>query len=286
MPVYQARAKLNLRLRVLAREASGWHQIESLMCLVDLADDVHIEPGGDGLVLDTGGFDAGPAADNLVVRAAHAFFAATGADHSLRIRLVKRIPAGAGLGGGSSDAATTLHALNALHGRPLESARLFEIGLSLGSDVPFFLARTPMALVWGRGERVLTLPAPAPAHVLIVVPEQRIATATAYARMRERDLSTGSSFAVAVFDDMGQPSWDAIVPLAGNDFEPIADALVPALPAIRHTLRSHGAGLVQLTGSGSAAFALFDDAARLPEAAQAVEAVAPGALVLPTMTTS
>jgi hypothetical protein len=108
-----------------------------------------------GFTAATGGATATNEIDNLVVRAANSFYDATGEVAKVRIRLEKHIPAGGGLGGGSSDAAATLKALNELYDRPLSQHRLHALGSALGSDVPFFLARTPLALAWGRGERLL-----------------------------------------------------------------------------------------------------------------------------------
>jgi len=284
MPVFPAPAKINLRLRVLAREITGWHQIESLFCRLDLADEIEIETTSHGLTLEVDGPDAGPITDNLVWRAASAFFAAIRSTPAARIRLAKRIPAGAGLGGGSSDAATTLSALNHLLGRPLESDQVRRIGATLGSDVPFFLSGADLALVWGRGERVLPLPAPPAAPVLVVVPRERIVTADAYAHLaaaREHDAPLPEA---VLLEGLARPSWDAILSAAGNDFEAVADAMIATLPAIRSALRENGARLAQLTGSGSAVFAIFADAARARGAARVLAATVPDAALVQTMT--
>jgi len=134
-----APAKVNLSLRVLARERSGYHQLETLFCALELRDEIEIERGGGALSLQVEGAELGPPEENLVHRAAVAFHDAAGIRPDTRIRLRKRIPAGAGLGGGSSDAAATLAALNALHGAPLGPTHLLRLGAELGSDVPFFL---------------------------------------------------------------------------------------------------------------------------------------------------
>ena len=147
-----APAKINLWLRILAREASGFHSLESLFCAVDLCDSVRLERVEAGVQLEVeGGVDTGPPESNLVVRAARAFLVATGAgDGGVRIHLRKRIPSAAGLGGGSSDAAATLRGLNVLYGDQLGQDAVMQIGVGLGSDVPFFLGGSAFALAWSR----------------------------------------------------------------------------------------------------------------------------------------
>ncbi|MCI0433376.1 MAG: 4-(cytidine 5'-diphospho)-2-C-methyl-D-erythritol kinase [Gemmatimonadetes bacterium] len=259
MRVFRAPAKINTRLRILAREASGWHQIESIVCRLDLADEITVDIDARELSLETTGEAVGPAHENLARRAAAAFFAALREPAAARIQLTKRIPAGAGLGGGSSDAATTLIALNMLRDHPLSPDALLRIGASIGSDVPFFLSGASCALVWGRGERVLPLAAPPAVRVVLVVPSRRISTATAYARWAAHNAAeTGA--APAVLNGLMRASWDDLADVAGNDFESVADAMVPTLPTIRSVLRAAGARIVQLTGSGSAIFGVFDDA--------------------------
>ena len=184
-------AKVNLFLRILAREDNGYHQIETLLQAVGLHDRVEAHPADSGIGLKVvrgptapglGDLvaEVGEEANNTVTRAARAFFAATGLAPAVSLVLTKSIPAGTGLGGASSDAAGTLAALNALHGRPLERDRLTEIGGTIGADVPFFCSGHATALAWGRGDRLLGCPPPPAATVVIAVPEVRIATADAY----------------------------------------------------------------------------------------------------------
>ena len=172
-----APAKLNLRLRVLGPRADGYHAVESLLLRLRLADTVEVELAGDGVALEVAGPAAGAApgvpadavgsgravprdASNLCCRAARALCEATGRPPGVAIRLTKRIPAAAGLGGGSSDAAAVLLALNELLDSPLAPADVAALAGSLGSDVPFFTARAAHALAWDRGQRLLPLPAP------------------------------------------------------------------------------------------------------------------------------
>lgn len=257
--VIRAPAKINLRLRVLAREESGYHQIETIFCAVDLADRLEIRPGPPGIGLEVVGAVPGAPADNLVHRAAVAFSRAAGISPAVRIRLEKHIPVGAGLGGGSSDAAATLRALNKLAGRPLAPSVLLRIGATLGSDVPFFLGGSALALAWGRGERLLTLPPLPSVPVIIVSPGFAIATADAYrdlARLRE-GIAAPPAPALLHGHDLG--SWTAIAALAGNDFEPPTFQRYPALAELRTALHDAGATIALLAGSGSSLFGIFAD---------------------------
>lgn len=283
MPARDAHAKINLRLCVLAQERSGYHQIETLLCRVAFGDRLEIESGA-GLSLDVDGGDAGPLENNIVLRAARAFYDRAGLEPAASIRLAKRVPAGAGLGGGSSDAAVALHMLNSMHHDPLGMDTLLQIGLALGSDVPFFLSGSPFAIAWGRGERLLTLNPPPARPALLVVPEQRIATHDAYSELAHRRTRSSAEPRATLLDPRVLSQWDGIEALAMNDFEPIADRVVPALPALRTSLRAAGASIAQLTGSGSAVFALFQDASARDTAARETASMFPDTLVIPTVT--
>lgn len=154
----EAQAKINLSLRILAQEKSGYHQLETLFARIDLADTVEVALDTSRQELVVEGAEVGPAEQNLAFRAAVAFLDATGWATGFRIRIVKRIPAGGGLGGGSADAGAVLRILNHLAPHPLSAAALPTVAVRLGADVPFLAAEAPMALAWGRGERMLTLP--------------------------------------------------------------------------------------------------------------------------------
>lgn len=264
-----AYAKINLRLVVLAEETSGYHQIETIFCRIGLADELIIEPAGDaGLTLDVRGADVGPVDDNLVMRAARAWFDAAGIAAQHAITLHKRVPAGAGLGGGSSDAAATLRLLDRTHEHVLGDDRLLEIAASLGSDVPFFMADAPLALAWGRGERILTQRGPDAAPAVIVVPATSVSTARAYASLGNRVGKAGPS----MIDASALASWEGLARVACNDFERVMLPEIPALTPVLALLRSHGARIAQLTGSGSAVFGIFDLADAADAAAEELKA--------------
>ena len=263
-----AQAKVNLYLRVLAREAGGHHQIETLFARLDLADRVVVRLRDDGgraidvagPALPAGGL--GPAESNLAFRAAAAYSdAAGGWPSGFEIALEKRVPAGGGLGGGSADAGAVLRALNALNPSPLPQQRLFAIASGLGADVPFMTAEAPLALAWGRGERMLAFPALPPREVALLFPGFGVATAHAYGWLAERRASEGRAGA-APAPRMLFPhqfvDWGPVQRLAANDFEPVVAARHPSLGAALDALRSAGARIALMSGSGSTLFGVFD----------------------------
>ncbi len=255
MIVLHAHAKINLWLRILAREhGTGYHQIETAFCRLRLADELCLESVPEGFELTVEGTDLGPPDSNLVTRAAAAFRDATGIDPAVQVRLHKRIPAGAGLGGGSSDAATTLLALNRIHGWPLDGAALHRLACLLGADVPFFLGGAALALAWGRGDRLLSLPAPPAASVCLICPATPIPTADAYRAWDE----AADCVPVPPLEPADLLSWETIAGRAHNDFEAVATRWIPDLAAIRGALLDAGARFARLTGSGSAVFGVFD----------------------------
>lgn len=289
-------AKVNLFLRILAREDTGYHQIETLFQAIGLFDRVEVRRrtskgislevrrresvGGGGGVIG----DLGEPEQNTVMRAAQAFFATTGITPAVSMSLSKRIPAGTGLGGGSSDAAGTLAALNLLYGNPLGRADLIELGGRIGSDVPFFCARVTTALAWGRGDRLLPCPPPPAAHVVVVVPRDRVKTAAAY---REASEGLDLPAASATLDGLDSPDWRHIASLHTNVFERPVFARLRGLAAVRDTLERRGAVLSGLTGSGSAVFGIFGDEGEAVRVAGELrgETRVAAALAVPTLTT-
>lgn len=261
-PIFEidAPAKINLILRVLAQEASGFHALETVFCAISLADTVRVQRGGGEIDLRVeGAIDTGPARDNLVVRAARSFYLELGGmETGVRIELRKRIPAEAGLGGGSSDAAATLLALNALHDAPLSPEMLLHLGSGLGSDVPFFLGGSPLALGWSRGERLLALPPLPPRPLLVAHPGVGISTGAAFQRIAE--LRGGSYEPRANRLTLAQlSSWNRLAELADNDFQQPAEEEIPTLRSGLARMRRAGADLALLAGSGSAIFGIFPD---------------------------
>ena len=255
-----APAKVNLRLCILAREESGYHQLETVFCAISLADRVGVARGEAGIRLEVeGGVDVGPHERNLAVRAAERFHRETGIAPAVDLHLTKHIPAAAGLGGGSSDAAAVLRALNALHGDPLPRAALLQMAIELGADVPFFLCGSPLALAWGRGERLLPLPPLPPRPVLVAHPGQAMPTAEAF---REVAALRGGDYApeAALIDPDALRSWGRIAELARNDFEPVVVPRIAVLADGLNAMLDTGARIALLAGSGSSIFAIFDSA--------------------------
>ena len=255
-----AQAKLNLALRVLAREASGYHQLETLFARIELGDLVTIRTGRSGRSLRCEGpslsADLGPPERNLAWRAAVAYAAETGFPDGFAIEIEKRIPVAAGLGGGSADAGAVLRILNAVAPEPVSSSRLLALAGGLGADVPFLTAEAPFALAWGRGDRMVLMPALAARDVALVHPPFGIATAEAFGWLAsERGTEV---LPPAAIEEEALRSWAGVTALAGNDFEPPVSRRHPVVAEIVAALGAAGARIAQLTGSGSTVFGVFD----------------------------
>ena len=180
-----APAKINLSLRILEKRADGFHELETLMVPISLADTVEVSHGtGHEITLTCNDPELPTGAENLCVEAAEAFRVATGLDHGIAITLLKRIPHGAGLGGGSSDAAAVLKGLNELFDHPLVDEELHQIAATLGSDVPFFLGSGP-AWCRGRGEILEPTSALPKRTLLLIKPPFPVPTAWAYKKYAE-----------------------------------------------------------------------------------------------------
>lgn len=262
----RAQGKLNLRLRVLARETSGYHSIETILHRIELSDDVHIvlQPPGTRAVRCS--VDVGPMPQNLAYRAAVAFCEAARWTTGFDIAITKRIPAGGGLGGGSADAAATLRGLNALAPHPLSPSELLHVAVQLGADVPFLTSDAVMALAWGRGERLLSLDPLPQRTVALMTPPFRVATVDAYGWVDAARAEGDVSCEAEELHYWQLANWGGIAPWAVNDFEPVVMRRFPQGGAILRALRDQGALIAGMTGSGSTLFGIFDpppDAAAL-----------------------
>src|SRR5712691_13418580 len=213
-----AHAKINLFLRILARESSGFHQIETAFALLELADELHVSRTDSSVTLEVNGPDLGPADENLAVRAARAVLDATGNRFGVTIKLTKRIPVRAGLGGGSSDGAAALHAVNALTGNAVPRHELHHFATKLGADVAFFASGAALALAWGRGERLYRLAPPPSVPALVVVAPIPVSTPDAYRWWDELHPELPARGPV-VLDAAALASWGSIGRLGGNDLE-------------------------------------------------------------------
>jgi 4-diphosphocytidyl-2-C-methyl-D-erythritol kinase len=259
-------AKLNLFLAVTGRRPDGYHDLVSLATPLAWGDDLLAEETGGGFALECG--DPGVPRDgtNLVFRAAEAFRAASGWRCGVRFILHKRIPVGAGLGGGSSNAVAALRALNELAGGPLDETGLLEIAAGLGSDCPLFLNGGPVVLR-GRGERIEPLPDKSAMRlrgrrVLLFKPGFEISTAGAYARLAERE---GGAYLPPAEAERSLGCWLADSSAAAeeilfNSFERPAFERFPALPVLLDRIRIRFGLVPHMSGSGSACFALLPPA--------------------------
>jgi 4-diphosphocytidyl-2-C-methyl-D-erythritol kinase len=262
-----AQAKVNLFLRVLAREASGYHQLETLFCRLELGDDVTVRTDVRGRSLDCHGdvvpsAGLGPIEQNLAWRAAVAYADATGWPNAWAIDVAKRIPVGGGLGGGSADAGAVLRCLNAINPAPISGQALLGLAAALGADVPFLTAEATLALAWGRGERLLALPALPVRQVGLVTFPFGVSTRDAYGWL---DADTTNHRARSdLVDVRALEGWNGVARLAHNDFEAVVAPRYPAIAAALADLRSGSpacddpSAIVLMAGSGATVFIVAD----------------------------
>jgi len=255
-----AQAKINLWLRVLAREASGYHSLETVFLRLELADRLTVRVNESGRTLDCAGpaippGGLGDGERTLAFRAARAYAEEIGWPRGFAIELEKNIPVGAGLGGGSADAGAVLRALDALSSSPI-GPRLAEFGGQLGADVPFMTLDSGMALAWGRGDRLLPLPPIESRPVLLGVPDVAVSTADAYAWL-DATRALADRSAAAVISPASLATWDAVAGAATNDFGDVVAGRFPIIGSITDALCRQGAQIAQLSGSGSGVFGVF-----------------------------
>ncbi|MFO8034815.1 MAG: 4-(cytidine 5'-diphospho)-2-C-methyl-D-erythritol kinase, partial [Candidatus Bipolaricaulota bacterium] len=244
----RAYAKLNLGLRVVGRRANGYHLLQSTMVAVDLADTLSFTRQRAGVTVSCRpGLGISPE-KNLVSRAVSAALSRAGAHTGVKVVVHKHIPPGAGLGGGSSDAAAALSGTNLLLDLGLSQAQLAELALTLGADVPFFLGPSP-AWAEGVGERLRPSPARLPPAFLLLVPPRRCPTSQVFQRYAELGIPYSHPSAPPVFPDYR------------NDLYPAALEVYPELSQYLELLDQAEALGVGMTGSGSGLFAAYLDRA-------------------------
>lgn len=261
-------AKINLTLEVLAKREDGFHEIDSVVQIIDLSDRLSISRAPGGVIevsADAPGVPSGEA--NLVYRACEVFFASTGITGGAVCALEKRIPAQAGLGGGSGDAAAAVVGLDRLYGAGLPIERLAEIAGKVGSDAPLFVCAGTVRMR-GRGERVEPLPDAPELQLVVVKPDVGVSTAWAYSELDrvppERSSGAGdrAERAVRARDREG------LIRGLSNDFDAVVSSAHPEISDAKRRLVDAGARSVLLCGSGSAVFGAFDsryDAGRAAE---------------------
>lgn len=271
-----AHAKVNLSLRVLAREASGFHALETLFCRLDIADTVRVsvrDENSRSLDWTGAGMNAdalGPVEHNLAWRAAEAYAQRDGWPRGFSIEIEKVLPVGGGLGGGSADAAAVLVALNAMNPRPLSQEALAAVAGVLGADIPFLVGNAPLGLAWARGDRVLMLPPLPERDLALVLPPFGISTPDAYNWLAAERASRPATVAAAALHLAAVTTWSGVATYAVNDFEPVVFRQRPELGALHGKLAAMpGVVLARMSGSGSTLFALFDAPLELRSVSQA-----------------
>ncbi|HEY6089528.1 MAG TPA: 4-(cytidine 5'-diphospho)-2-C-methyl-D-erythritol kinase [Gemmatimonadaceae bacterium] len=246
-----AQAKINLALRVLGKEADGYHAIETVFLRLELGDDIEVRVTTGKRSLKCYEMRDWPAERNLAYRAAALFADATGWPKGFEIEIVKNIPVGGGLGGGSADAAAVLRILNGLAPKPISDEALLDLGGTLGSDIPYLASDHAMAMAWGRGDRLLPLDPLPVRDIQLFFPPFGIDTAQAYELIDEsrgNSPSKGPELTTEMFAD-----WDSAAKNSVNDFEPV---IRPRWPEIDVLLaRGAQSGLFyRMSGSGSTVF--------------------------------
>lgn len=270
-----APAKVNLALRILDRRPDGYHDLDTIFQAVSLVDTIDLTVRDDSAItLLVTGADVGPLEDNLAVRAARAWSEAAGVRTGFALRLEKRIPVGAGLGGGSSDAGAMLRLLDQLFEDPLGEDGLAEVGATLGADVPFFTRRDGRGRGRGIGDRLDRLSPLEERELLLLMPQVEVRTADAYSWLAGHRREHGHE-PVPLPDKAGALGWDGLGEIAHNDFQALIAAETPAVADALTALRDAGADPVLMSGSGSAVFGLLPEEA---EKAEAIEAAVRGGL--------
>ncbi len=257
----EAPCKINLRLEVLGKRPDGYHEVRLLMVAISLYDHLELEQVARGISLSSPGLPEGP--ENLAWRAAALFFETTGVSGGVRIRLDKKVPTAAGLGGGSSDAAAVLGGLDRMYGTGLGVPRLRELGARLGSDVPFFMGGAPPAWALGRGERIYPLSRPIPeVGVALVNPRIPVPTPEVYKALGAGPLPEAlTSPGLNCMDTpLPEPLWgQAGREFLRNDLETAVFGRYPRVKEIKQRLLEAGAGAALMSGSGSSVFGICRD---------------------------
>jgi 4-diphosphocytidyl-2-C-methyl-D-erythritol kinase len=273
----RAYAKVNYALEVRGLREDGYHELSTVLQSVSLHDELLVERAETGfdLLVEPEGEDLGPLGSNTIFRAWEALAGRVGEELPVRVRVVKGVPHGAGLGGGSADAAATLFALDRLFGLGLGGYALREVGLLVGADVPFCLAGGT-ALAEGIGERLSPLPAPPPHGIVVAKPEASAETARIYRAYDDASgagmVGTGRGSVARVADALRAGDLAALAGGLGNDLTSVTEGLVPGVGELREELLRLGALGASMTGTGTAVFGVFGPGGEARRAALRLEA--------------
>ncbi len=261
----RAYAKINLGLYVLGKRPDGYHTIETVFRLVNLYDEIEILQNDQGIHFSTNSPDLSNDNSNLCVRAAHLLRDLTGTHMGVEITLTKRIPIGAGLGGGSSDAAAVLKGLTKLWSLDISREELQTVSATLGSDVPFFFTDMT-AFATGRGEILEPFDLMIPYTILLVTPRIQVPTGWAYSQLRPLQSVKRPNLRTVLEGGIGDAHrlQNEIL----NDFEEPVFKHHPEIATIKATLLSEGAAFALMSGSGSSVFGLFTDQSGARDLAQ------------------
>lgn len=255
----QAFGKVNYALAVRGIRDDGYHEVATVMQSISLADEVLLETIGGGfeLAVEPEGVELGPLQENTSYRAWKLFCEAAGGEVPVRVRLRKEIPAGAGLGGASADAAAVLVGLNELCGLNLDSDALRRVGVRIGADVPFCISGGT-ALAEGVGERLTGLPAPPGHRLLLLKPQRGAETARVYRAYDERMSEPAETVAVEpVVEALRRGDLGALALSLGNDLAPVTGELIPEMVVHEKKLLESGALGAAMTGTGTAVYGVF-----------------------------
>ena len=273
----KAFAKINLSLDVVGRRADGYHELVSVMQSISLCDTLRFEKkGGDGMSFSAN-CDLPADENNLIFRAAKAYFAAANTRFGLHVMLDKKIPMKAGLGGGSADAAATLRALNELDGNRFSATELCEIGAGVGADVPFCVLGGTR-LCRGIGEKMQEIPNALRPFVVIVMGAQGISTPQAFADIDKKcgdfngALAAAEKSHQAIVDCLKSGKIDTVSRVIYNLFEEVILPIRPCVAEIKRALLDAGAYAAQMSGSGPSVFGLFESELPAKKAAARLQA--------------
>ena len=265
-----APAKINLFLKILRRRADGYHDIFSLMQKISIYDELIFAPLHRGIVLHCPGMNLPENDGTLIVRAAKAIFAYANYSGGIEITLIKKIPMTAGLGGGSSDAATTLLALNKICALKLKKNELMAIGAKIGADVPFFVFGNT-ALATGIGDKLKHLRNLPPLNLVLIKPPFDISTKMVYESLNLRLTMGKNNYSIPRFLKLGD-----IVQVLQNDLESVSLKIYPELDEFKKMLLGHGALGALMSGSGPTIFGIFRNGKEAKKALECINKEIPG----------